>query len=189
MAASRSNIHLVATQYATSLYALAEEQGIASEIAKDMRGLNDMFAESADSLHALCSPIVSLEKKYTAMDGLAKGAGLNALTTQFLKTVIANGRTAILPVITNLYLKKSAEASSEVQVTIRSAKKLGKETVDALKKALESTLGKKTAIELKVDASLIAGIVIQMGSKLLDASLSGKLARLQTHLNENIANT
>lgn len=182
MAVSRSEIHLIASRYAVSLFELAEEAKTVPVVTAEMTALKNTLGESEGVLQKLCSPIVAPQQKKEALAAFAKQAGFSELTSRLLKTVAENNRLSLLPDIAAAYVKYAAQASAEVEVEIRSAATLRKETVAAFERALESAYGKKIRIETSVDESLLAGVVIKSGSVMLDSSLKGKLERLEQHL-------
>lgn len=182
MAGSRSEIHLIASRYAVSLFELAEEAKSVPAVTAELTALRDMLTQSGELLQTLCSPIVSPFQKKEALEAFAKQAGFSDLTTRFLKTVAENNRLSLLSDIAEAFIKHAAQASAEVEVEIRSAAILRRETIAAFERALESAYGKKVRIETSIDQSLLAGVVIKSGSVMLDSSLKGKLERLEQHL-------
>jgi len=113
------------------------------------------------------------------MRALLERAGANELTVRFVGVVSENRRLFVLPAIIEAYLRRLADRRGEVVAHVASAKPLSAAQVEKVTESLRGSLGSKVMVDLEVDPGLIGGLVVRVGSKLVDDSLRTKLARLQ----------
>lgn len=179
MATDTSGLSGLAGRYAAALYDIAETAGTLDAVAEDLRGISRMIAESADLKRLITSPVVDRADQAKAMRALLERAGVNELTLRFVGVVSENRRLFALPPIIEAYLRRLADRRGEVVAHVTSAKELSSAQVEKVTASLRSSLGAKVVVELKVDPALIGGLVVRVGSKLIDDSLRTKLARLQ----------
>ena len=179
MATDTSGLSGLAGRYAAALYDIAETAGTLDAVAGDLRGLQAMITESADLRRLIVSPVVDRADQAKAMRALLERAGVNELTQRFVGVVAENRRLFVLPTIIDAYLRRLAERRGEVVAHVSSAKALSPAQVEKVTEQLRRSLGAKVVVELAVDPSLIGGLVVRVGSKLVDDSLKTKLARLQ----------
>ncbi len=179
VATDTSGLSGLAGRYAAALYDIAETAGTLDAVAGDLRGLQAMITESADLRRLIVSPVVDRADQAKAMRALLERAGVNELTQRFVGVVAENRRLFVLPAIIDAYLRRLAERRGEVVAHVSSAKALAPAQVENVTEQLRRSLGAKVVVELAVDPSLIGGLVVRVGSKLVDDSLRTKLARLQ----------
>jgi F-type H+-transporting ATPase subunit delta len=179
VATDTSGLSGLAGRYAAALYDIAETAGTLDAVAEDLRGLDRMIGDSADLQRLIRSPVIERADQAKAMAALLERAGANELTKRFVGVVSDNRRLFALPQIIEAYLRRLADRRGEVVAHVISAKPLSPAQVDKVTAQLRSTLGAKVVVELKVDPALIGGLVVRVGSKLIDDSLRTKLARLQ----------
>jgi F-type H+-transporting ATPase subunit delta len=125
------------------------------------------------------SPVLSRGEQAKAIEALAENAKLSELTRDFLAIVARNRRLFAVPAMIEAYLAKLAERRGEVTAEITAAQTLSKAQQDALVDQLRRVVGSRVAIDLKVDPSLLGGMVVKIGSRMVDGSLKGQLQRLQ----------
>ncbi len=179
MATDTSGLSGLAGRYAAALYDIAETAGTLDAVAEDLRGLNRLVDESDDLRRLIRSPVVDRTDQAKAMAAVLERAGVNELTKRFVGVVADNRRLFVLPQIIEAYLRRLAERRGEVTAHVISAKPLSQAQVDKVTEQLRTKLGAKVVVDLKVDPTLIGGLVVRVGSKLIDDSLRTKLARLQ----------
>ena len=179
MASSSTQHSELARRYAQALFELAEDQGELDTVAGDLGSLAQMVADSADLRWVLESPVLSRERQNKAVRAVADQAGAHEITRNFLAVLARNRRLAELPAIARAYLAELAERRGEVVAEVTVARELGEKQQAALEDALKSRLGGKVAIRQTVDAGLIGGLVVRVGSKMVDASVKTKLDRLK----------
>lgn len=179
MATDTSGLSGLAGRYAAALYDIADTDGRLDVVAEDLRSLRRMTDDSADLRRLIRSPVVDRVEQAKAMRAVLAAAGANELTQRFIGVVAENRRLFALPAIIAAYLRRLADRRGEVVAQVTSAKPLSQAQVDKVTEQLRGSLGAKVVVDLKVDAGLIGGLVVQVGSKLIDDSLRTKLARLQ----------
>jgi F-type H+-transporting ATPase subunit delta len=169
----------LAERYALALFELADEAKTLDEMASDLRGLKALLAESADLRRLIRSPVVARLDQAKAVAALAQRAGLQALTRNFLGLLARNRRLFALPEMINHFLATLAARRGEVTAEVAAAQDLTPAQRDRLGEQLRKAIGQKVTIELSVDPSLLGGLVVKLGSRMVDASLKSKLHRLE----------
>jgi F-type H+-transporting ATPase subunit delta len=169
----------LAERYALALYELADEGKQLDEVAEDLRGLKAMVAESADLRRLIRSPVIGRGQQAKAVAALAERAGLQKLSRNFLGLLARNRRLFAVPEMIDRYLATLAQRRGEVAAEVVSAQDLTPGQRDRLGEQLRKAVGQKVAVELRVDPSLLGGLVVKLGSRMVDASLKSKLHRLE----------
>ena len=182
MAKAASN--LAADRYAQALFELANEEGSLDAVAADVSGLVTLVGESADLSRLVRSPIYSREQQAAAMAEILETAGAGALTKKFVGLVAENRRLFMLPAIGKAFAGLIAKHRGEISAEVKAAHALTEAQIADLKATLKAAYGKEPQIAVTVDPSLIAGLVVKVGSKMIDSSLKTKLANLKTALTE-----
>jgi F-type H+-transporting ATPase subunit delta len=169
----------LADRYATALYALAEERKALDQVADDLRGLDGMLVESSDFRRFIMSPVLSRDEQRKGIAAIAEKAALSQVTTNLLGLLASNRRLFALRGITSAFLSRLAAARGEMTAEVTSAKKLTEKQQSALSAALKQVVGKDVAIEAKVDPAVLGGLIVKVGSRMVDSSVRTKLLRLQ----------
>jgi len=169
----------LAERYAAALFELADESHALDAVAGDLRELRAMLDDSPDLVRLLRSPVLSRGEQGKAIAALAERAGLSALTGNFLGVVAANRRLFAVPAMIEAYLKQLAERRGEVTAEVTVAQPLGEARHAALTEQLRRVVGARVAVEVKVDPALLGGMIVKVGSRMVDASLSSRLQRLR----------
>ncbi len=170
---------LIAERYASALYELADSAKALDQIAADLRSLKAMMAASTDLVRLIRSPVLGRADQSNAVTALAEKAGFHDLTRRFLGTVAANRRLFTLTAVIEGFLAELARRRGEATADVTSAVSLTPAQTAALEEALRSVVGSKVTVDLKVDRSLIGGLVVRVGSRMIDTSLATKLRRLR----------
>lgn len=178
MAAS-GGVKEIADRYATALFDLASEQKQLDAVADDLRQVETMLDESEDFRRLVRSPVISREEQGKAVAALLEKAGVNDLTKKFVGYVAANRRLFALRAMIKAYLTALASSRGEVTADVTSAKSLTKTRVSAIEKALKQAIGKKVAVNHSVNPDLIGGLVVKIGSQMVDSSVSTQLQKLK----------
>lgn len=165
-------------RYAVAVFALALEEKSLDKVAADMAGLSALAAENSAFSNLLVNPSLDKDSQHKAIAAIAKKAKLNKLTTRFLGVLVENRRLANLEKIAATFARLLAEHKGEVKAEVKSAEKLSKAQQDALKKQLKKNLGQDISFEVEVDPELLGGLVVKVGSKVIDSSLKTKLENL-----------
>ncbi len=169
----------VAGRYALALLELAEEKAALDPVAEDLRGLRSMITESEDLRRLLRSPVFGRAQQEGAMTAIMEKAGAGDLTKKFVLVVARNRRLFALKGMIDAYLVELARRRGEVTARVTSARPLSDGQSKALTDALRRAVGSKVTVETAVDADLLGGLVVRVGSRMVDASLKTKLMKLQ----------
>ncbi len=169
----------VAGRYALALIDLADDKKQLDAVADDLRGLRATIEASEDLLHMIRSPLFSRAEQEKAMAAILDKAGVGEMTRRFVLVVAQNRRLFALPRMIEAYLAELSRRRGEVTAEVTSAIELSDAQHAALAVALKGKIGGKIQVEVKVDRSLIGGLIVKVGSRMIDNSLRSKLQRLQ----------
>ena len=169
----------LAERYALALFELADEAKALDETAGDLRALKALISESADLRRLIRSPVIARAEQGKAVAALAQRAELQPLTRNFLGLLARNRRLFALPAMIDRFLANLAARRGEVTAEVVAAQELTPAQRDSLGDQLRKAVGQKVAVELSVDPSLLGGLVVRLGSRMVDASLKSKLRRLE----------
>lgn len=175
----------VAERYAQALFSLAQEQNVADAVADALRNFGDMIAQSADLKRLVLSPVFSAEEQLKAVTAILNQYGFAGVTANFVKLVAAKRRLFVLPDMIRAYLALNDKAKGVTRAEVTVATPLSDNYSAALEDALRQVSGGQTVrINVNVDPSIIGGIVVKLGSRMVDASLKTKLNSLRTRMKE-----
>lgn len=184
MAAEDQPVSGVAGRYAMALFDLARDQKSVDAVKADLDKFDAMLAESQDLERLVRSPVFSSDMQGKALAAVLEKAGITGIAANFLKVLAANRRLfAIRDAITSfraLVAKYKGEATADVTV----AEALSDKNLDSLKAALKSVTGKDVVLNVKVDPSIIGGLVVKLGSRMVDSSLRTKLNSIKHAMKE-----
>ncbi|MCB2107422.1 MAG: F0F1 ATP synthase subunit delta [Rhodobacteraceae bacterium] len=169
----------LAARYASALYDLADQEGSLDAVAADLKGVKQLIADSEDFRRFLKSPVISRTEQSKGIAAIAAKAGFNALTVKFLGLVAANRRLFALVGMIDAFLATLARRRGEVSAEVTSAVPLSEQQSNALASALKQTVGRAVALSAKVDPAILGGLVVKVGSRMVDSSLKSKLQRLK----------
>ena len=165
----------LALRYATAVFELAQEEKSVDAVERDLDALRRMIGESSDLRDLLRSPIFSRAEHAKAMKAVLDALGASALTTKFILTLAAKRRLFALPEIVRSFQDMLARQRGEVSAQVTSAQTLSESQLSELRAVLKSRLGRDPRIETRVDPSLLGGLVVKVGSRMIDSSLRTKL--------------
>lgn len=174
----------IAGRYATALFELAREAGELAALETDINALAAALEASADFRALTVSPIYSREDQGRAIAAIADKMGLAAITAGTLGLMAQNRRLFVLPALIDAINALIAAEKGEVSAEVVSARKLTKAQETKLAAALKQAVGKDVNISTAVDDSLIGGLVVKLGSKMIDTSIKAKLSNLQNAMKE-----
>lgn len=181
---AKASSSLAAERYARALFELANEEGALDAVAGDLTAIVGLIGESADLARLVRSPVFSREQQGKAMAEILSTAGAAPLTQKFIGLVAENRRLFMLPQIAKAFRLLLAKQRGEISADVKAAHALTDAQVADLKATLKAAYGKEPQLTVTVDPSLIAGLVVQVGSKMIDSSLKTKLLNLKTALTE-----
>ena len=179
MSGNGAAISGVAGRYASALFDLAEEQDAVDSILKDVAALNGALEASDDLAGALRDPSISRADLGKAMASLSSAMALHKLTANTLGLMAANRRLNVLPGALDAFAALAAEKRGEATVDVVSAHALSDAQREELSQTLAKAIGKTVHIQAAVNPDLIGGLIVRIGSKMIDASVASKLSRLQ----------
>jgi len=177
--ASKAGDTGVAARYALALFELADEQRKLDQVANDLKSIDSMLAESPDLRRLLGNPVVSRADSGRVMNALLERAGADELTQKFIGLVSAKRRLFVLSGIIKAFLAELASRRGEVTAEIVSATRLTDSQNQALEAALRGAIGGKVALSVAVDPTLIGGLVVKVGSRMIDSSLKTQLQKMK----------
>jgi F-type H+-transporting ATPase subunit delta len=174
----------IAARYATAMFELAQEGEALDALEADVASLEAALAESADLRDVISSPLYGRDETQAAIGAVAGAMGLNAITGNTLRLMAQKRRLFVLPALLRSLRERIAEHKGEVTADVVSAKALTKAQSDKLQKSLSAAVGREVQLNATVDESLIGGLVVKVGSKMIDTSIRSKLNALQNTMKE-----
>ncbi len=169
----------VSGRYASALYELADEKGALDVVAGDLANLQKMIDDSDDFRRFIKSPILSRADQTKGINAIIEKAQLSPITKNFLGLVAKNRRLFALPGMIKGYREILAERRGQVTAEVTSASPLSDSQRMSLTDSLKKTVGKSVDILAKVDPSILGGLIVRVGSRMVDSSLRSKLQRLK----------
>ncbi|MEO0392986.1 MAG: F0F1 ATP synthase subunit delta [Pseudomonadota bacterium] len=169
----------ISKRYAAALFELADEAKATDAVEADLRALKDILGESDDLRVLAESPNMSRDDQANAMAAIMDKGKAHDITKKFIGVVAMNRRLFALAAIIDAFLADLAERRGEMTASVTSAVKLSDAQLKLLTDTLKKTFGAKVSINPTVDPSILGGLIVQVGSKLVDDSIRGKLQRLQ----------
>lgn len=179
-AASATTASEAARRYAGALFDLAKDKGELAVIAGDLKTIESLATESDDLTRLLESPAFAREDKVKALVAVAQKAGLSKTATGFIGTMAQNGRAGDLIGAASHFDDLYAKERGVKRAVARTAKDMSAEQRAKLEQVLAKAVGSDVELETEVDAALVGGIQLQIGSTLIDASVAAKLDRMNT---------
>ncbi len=184
MAAEDPSVSGVSGRYATALFELARDANTIDAVSADLDKFDAMLGESADLKRLVRSPVFAADAQLKALSAVLDKAGISGTAANFLKVLTNNRRLfAVADVVRDfraLVARFKGEAGAEVTV----AEPLSDKNLDALKAALKQVSGKDVTLNVKVDPSIIGGLVVKLGSRMVDSSLRTKLNSIKHAMKE-----
>ncbi len=168
--------------YASALMSLAKSNNLSEEFGNEIRSLLGLLESSEDLRQFLGNPLIKPDAKKAVIKQIA-GADMNPLMRSFLSLLIDKGRILFLEGIGKQYLSQLRELNQTVLAEVTSAVPLSDAQQQTVREKVQAmTSARQVEIETKIDADLIGGVVIKVGSQVIDASLRGQLRRLGIRL-------
>ena len=171
-------------RYATALFDLARDENSIDAVKADLDRFAAMLDESADLKRLVRSPVFAAETQLKALSAVLEKAEITGVSANFLKVLAANRRlfavSEVIRAFNALVAKFKGEATADVTV----AETLSDKNLEALKAALKSVTGKDVTLDVKVDPSIIGGLVLKLGSRMVDSSLRTKLNSIKNAMKE-----
>jgi F-type H+-transporting ATPase subunit delta len=168
--------------YASALMSLAKSNNLSEQFGNDIRSLLSLLESSQELRQFLANPLIKPDAKKAVIQQIA-GEEMNPLMRNFLRLLVDKGRILFLEGIGKQYLTKLRELNQTVLAEVTSAVPLSDAQMQTVREKVQAmTSARQVEIETKIDADLIGGVVIKVGSQVIDASLRGQLRRLGIRL-------
>lgn len=165
-------------RYALALFELARDNNQLDSVAQSLTALKAALGESADLRALTTSPVIGRDVAAKAIDAVAGKIGLDALTRKFLGVLAQGRRLSQLSAAIRAFETLLSNHKGESRAEVVSAHPLAKTQVTALEKALRTRVGRDVAVDLKVDPSILGGLVVKIGSQMIDSSIRTRLNTL-----------
>ena len=183
VATNETSVDGVAGRYASALFELAKESSNIEGIEGDLVNFQSLLDESSDLVRLVRSPVIAADDQEKAMAAILDKAGIGGLTANFLKLVTANRRLFVVQDMIKVYRSLAAKARGEITAEVTSAFALNDQQISALKETLKASVGKDVTLQSRVDPSILGGLIVKVGSRMIDSSLKTKLQNMKTALN------
>lgn len=184
MAGEDHTVSGVAGRYATALFELGLEEKALEQIEVDLNRFGEALDAVDDLARLVKSPVFSAEEQGRALAAILEELKIEGLTKNFLLLVSKNRRLFAVPDMMTAFRAMLAAHRGETSATVTAASKLTEAQVTALKQALQAALGKDVMLDQRVDPSLIGGLMVKVGSRMIDTSLRSKLTSLKHAMKE-----
>ncbi|MFY9839256.1 MAG: F0F1 ATP synthase subunit delta [Xanthobacteraceae bacterium] len=174
----------MAGRYATALFDLAREASAIEAVKSDLDRFDALVAESADLTRLVRSPVYSEGEQLRALSAVLERAGIGGLVANFLKLVTSNRRLFAVRDMIKAFRALVAQHKGEATAEVTVAEQLKDEHAQALRAALKSVSGKDVDLDIKVDPAILGGLVVKLGSRMVDTSLRTKLNAIKHAMKE-----
>ncbi|MFN3642232.1 MAG: F0F1 ATP synthase subunit delta [Gemmobacter sp.] len=174
----------IAARYAAALFELCEGDKAMAALEADVGALRAALAESADLRDVIASPLLTRDEQGRALGAVAARMGLGTLTANTLALMAAKRRLFVLPQMLENLTQRIAAARGEVTAEVASATPLTPAQARTLADTLSARVGKTVKLQTTVDEALIGGLVVKVGSRMIDTSIRARLAALQNAMKE-----
>lgn len=174
----------IAGRYAQALFELAKDEGALKALEADADALGAVLTDSPELAAMIASPVIKREEQAAAMSAVAAKMGLSTLSQNTIALMAQKGRLFVLPQLVQDLKARIAVEKGEVTAEVTSATVLTAGQRDALVATLKANVGKDVKLNTTVDDSLIGGLIVKLGSTMIDTSVKAKLASLQNAMKE-----
>ncbi|MGR3757344.1 MAG: F0F1 ATP synthase subunit delta [Tranquillimonas sp.] len=174
----------IAQRYATAIFELAREAGSLDKLAADMDTLDAALSESPDFRSLISSPVYSRDDQQNAISALSARMELSELVANTLRLMASKRRLFVLPQLIVALRERIARERGEISADVVSAKELTDGQRAKLSETLKAAMGRDVTLNTTVDDKLIGGLVVKVGSKMIDTSIRTKLLTLQNTMKE-----
>jgi F-type H+-transporting ATPase subunit delta len=175
----------MAGRYASALHALAAETGATREVGEALSGFQQLIDESPDLKSLVRSPVFSAEEQTRALTALLDKAGISGIAANFIKLVAAKRRLFAISDMIAGYRALDDAANGVTRATVTAAEPLNDSQTQALRDQLAAvTGGKSVDVDVRIDPAIIGGLIVKVGSRMVDSSLRTKLNSIRTRMKE-----
>jgi F-type H+-transporting ATPase subunit delta len=174
----------VAGRYASALFDLARENRAMDAIGADLDRFDELYRDSPDLQRLVRSPVFTAEEQVRAISAVLERAGIGGIAGNFIRLVASNRRLFALPDMIRAYRTFVADAKGIVRAEVRLAEKPSDRVLEEIRAALRDVASAEIDLDVRIDPSLIGGLVVRMGSRMVDASLRTKLNHIRLAMRE-----
>ena len=168
----------LAGRYASALFDLARDERQIESVSASLETVKSTLSQSPEFRALTTSPLVNREEAARAVGATAEALGIDPLTRRFLGVLAKNGRLAQLEPVITTFARLAADHRGETTAEVTSAFPLNDGQIAALKASLKARGGRDVAIDAKVNPSILGGIIVRLGSRMIDSSIKTKLNTL-----------
>ena len=168
----------LAGRYAIALFELARDEKQIDEVGASLARLRQAVTESADLRELISSPLIGREDQARAIGAVVGSLGLDRLTGNFVGVLAQNRRLSQIPAVIRNFNLLAARHRGEITAEVTSARPLDDDQVAQIKQQLRTRMGRNIAVELNVDPAILGGLVVKIGSQMIDSSIRTKLNTL-----------
>lgn len=179
VAQSDQTVSGVPGRYATALFELAREDQAVDQVGADLAKFQALLDESEDLSRLVRSPVFSAEDQVSALQAICEKAGIKSLALNFIKLAAQNRRLFVLSDMIKAYRTLVAQSKGEISAEVTSAETLSSKHLDDLKAAIKASVGRDVHLSTRVDSSILGGLIVKVGSRMVDNSLKTKLQNLK----------
>ena len=179
MASQLASGDLVSDRYASALYDLAAEKKLVDPVLEDLSNLKNILKDNKELSLVVKSPLITSVDKLNIFESLLKKINANELTSTFLKVIEKNKRFSNLVSIITQFMNINSQKRGDVLADITSADELNDDQKNNITNQLKSILGDKLSLSFDVDKSIMGGLIVKVGSKMIDTSLANKINKLK----------
>ena len=184
MAGEDPSVSGVSGRYATALFELARDEKSIDAVKADLDRFDAFLNDSADLKRLVRSPVFSADAQSKALAAVLDKAGIDGISANFLKVLTANRRLFAVADVIRAFRALVAKFKGEATADVTVAEALSDNNLDALKAALKSVTGKDVTLNVKIDPSIIGGLTVKLGSRMVDSSLRTKLNSIKHAMKE-----
>ena len=175
---------LISERYASALYDLAAEKKIVDLVLEDLTFLQKCIQENKDLKLLTKIPLITSSDKLNIFEKILSKQKADNLTNTFLKVISRNKRFAKLSTIISQFMNINSQKRGDVLADVTSADELSDNQKNEIREQLKQTLGKKLSLNFNVDRKIIGGLIVKVGSKMIDSSLATKINKLKIAMRE-----
>ena len=179
MASQLASGDLVSDRYASALYDLAAEKKLVDAVLEDLSNLKLILNDNKELSLVIKSPLITSNDKLNIFENLLKKINANELTTTFIKVIEKNKRFSNLASIITQFININSQKRGDILADVTSADELNDDQKNNITNQLKSILGDKLSLSFDVDKNIMGGLIVKVGSKMIDTSLANKINKLK----------
>ena len=179
MTATHDTVSGMPGRYGLALFELASEENKVAEVGENLAGLAAMIASSDDLQRLVSSPVFGISEQTAAVDAILAKAKISGIAANFVKLVSQKRRLSAISDMIGAYQALVARQKGEIEAQVTSAQKLTAAQITKIKTSLKAAVGQDVTLQTTIDPEILGGLVIKVGSKMIDDSLRTKLQSMK----------